>query len=71
MSRAPNIRITEQIDSITVEPGEVLTVWLNTQPNGRKCVQVELRVRSDGTPEIFTHTARVKTEDFSTWKDFA
>lgn len=70
MSRAPIIRITETIDSITIEPGQVLTVWLNTEPGGRK-VQVELRVKSDGTPEMFTSTDKLKTEDFSAWRDFA
>lgn len=71
MNRAPIIRITETVDSITVEPGQVLTVWLNTEPGGRKCVQVELRVKSDGTPEIFTDTDKLKTEDFAAWRDFA
>lgn len=57
------------VEAITVHPRETLTVWLNRQDNykGRDCVQIELRVRSDGTPELFTDVRKVIIRDFDEW----
>lgn len=48
-----------KLSSIYVKPGQTFTVYLSKDPGARNLVQVELRVRRDGTPEVFMdHPAR-------------
>ena len=56
------------VSDVNIYPGETMTVWLNR--NGRhrerEAVQVELRVREDGMPEIFCD--RLRGKSFKGWK---
>lgn len=59
----PIIRIEKKIEEITIEPGEVLTVWLNTSLTARRAIQVEMRA-NNGIPEIYTDIDDVTIKDF-------
>lgn len=59
----PIIRFEKKIEEITIEPGEVLTVWLNTSLTGRRAIQVEMRSNT-GIPEIYTRIGNVTIKDF-------
>ena len=56
-----NIGGMANVETVHVEPGQVVTVWLNGN-------QVELRVLADGTEEIFIHTGSVEVKDFEQWE---
>jgi len=56
-----------RIDELTLQRGETVTVWLNKETaDKRDCVQVELRVCHDGTPEVFTNG--VDSASFEEWR---
>ena len=66
------VRVSTDINSITLKPGEMLTVWLDTriEPGGREALQVELRVLRDGTRQIFVdQTEDVELLAFKEWTD--
>lgn len=50
------------METIYVKPGETLTVFL--VPSNTECWQVELRVRPDGTPELFS---QLPAKGFEEW----
>lgn len=52
---------TTNVETVHVARGQFVTVWLNGN-------QVELRVREDGTEEIFLHEGSVTIRDFSEWE---
>ena len=62
MSRSPTV--AARIETIFLTPGETITVWL-TGNDGRP-TQVELRVRHDGTRELFTDGA-IGIRPFNDW----
>lgn len=64
------VQFEKDIYSVTLKPGDTFTVWLDTEsePGKRNALQVELRVKPDGTMEIFTHTNQIKLQDFVNWK---
>ena len=68
--RKPYKRITIDIEDVNVYPGEGFTVWLNrnTLDKERDAVQVELRVDSDGTVRLYSHTKSIALADFKYWK---
>ena len=57
------IKIDHEIDQITLQRGDTFTVWLNVQGN----IQVELRVKKDGTPEMFSDKKSIILQDFEDW----
>ena len=63
--------VTSNVESITIEPGETLTVYLGKrrQDSDPPLSQVELRVTNDGIREVFTDQkdARLRLLDFSAW----
>lgn len=72
--RLPKITMDiEMQDGISLYPGEYLTLWLNTLPKNakeRKAVQIELRVLSDGRPQVFFSDAvkRPFIASFKKWR---
>jgi len=64
------LHIPYDIDQITIKPGQIFTVWLDREKDKckRDTLQVELRVREDGTPEVFTHKDEIELKDFKDWK---
>ena len=64
----PEITITHKISSINIGRGETITIWLNkaVQPEFNQ-VQVELRVKPDGTPEIFS-SEPILLQSFDKWE---
>jgi len=62
--------VTVSVDQVEVRRGQTLTVWLarHTGEQGQyERYQVELRVRPDGTPEIY-HDEEIVSEYFDDWK---
>ncbi len=58
------------LEEVTLERGDSLTVWLNTAEKGQRlAVQLELRVTTEGEPEIFVADwAGLKIQSFKGWK---
>ena len=58
------------LESVTLERGETVTVWLNTEEKGKRlAVQLELRVTAEGVPEIFAADwAKMEVQSFKEWK---
>ena len=69
------LEIRKEINEITVQKGQTLTVCLidereKYKPNRYilKSVLVELRVRDDGTPEIFADKNKIQLKDWTEWE---
>ncbi len=62
-------QVTIDIENVLVQPGQTLHVWLRgIAERGRESpqIQVELRVRPDGIPEIFCDG--IEVQSFEVWK---
>jgi hypothetical protein len=57
--------ISLPIEYIRVHPNEYVTVWLVLEDEPASGLQVELRVRPDGVPEIFADDIEIKS--FNDW----
>jgi len=73
--RGITLEIRKEINEITVQKGQTLTVCLidereKYKPNRYilKSVLVELRVRDDGTPEIFADKNKIQLKDWTEWE---
>lgn len=59
MSSPPEVRVS--VDTVYIDPGQVLTVWLRpTNREHEQAQQVELRVLPDGTPEVWAKSEIVR-----------
>jgi len=72
--RGVTLHIWKEINEITLQNGQTLTVWLvkekiENKPNCHRIntVQVELRV-NNGTPEIFADKDKIRLKDWTEWK---
>ena len=61
--------ITSKVSGITLRRDEIITVWLDSadQPNERDAAQIELRVTTDGSREIFLKKETAAVIDFEDW----
>lgn len=71
MRRYRPLYVSVPVHTVTLEPGETLTVYLGRrrQDSDPPHSQVELRVTLDGVRELFTDEddARLQRRDFSAW----
>ena len=64
----PIITFDKKVDQVTIHRGEVITIWLNKcgrYEEMRSCTQVELRVKPDGSPEIFIVSDEIEVKKYS------
>ena len=68
MSSHPEIVVRKEVDLITVNSGETLTVYLRTtkSPEGYKVVQIEMRVTDAGNPQIYCDAIKTN-KSFDNW----
>jgi len=68
--RSPQKHFMVPVDSIVVQRGEAFTVYLDTtaleRADGRRAVQVELRVLMDGVIEVFSKEP-ITVKSFDEW----
>jgi len=61
------LNITHNLESLNLKPGEYLTIYMFASKD--KVVQVEIRVLSNGKPEIFLTKDNLDiVKDFDSWR---
>ena len=59
-----------EVPVITIKRGETMTVWMRISDHPLQQEQVELRVKRDGTPEIFSRKDLDSSPNLMDFKDW-